>query len=83
MSCKAQGTGLNSSGGNPRVLSALKKSGERDDLIPDSVALFNHVAVSQDSLLSIEDDCVNGALAETGAEIMIIGKVRRIVLRFR
>jgi hypothetical protein len=53
--CKASGTGLNTSGGNPKVLQTLKRSEESEDGVH-----LNFSAVSQDSLLSVEDESFPG-----------------------
>lgn len=66
--CKTSGTGLNILGGNPKVLQLLKRSEESEDGIQQ-----NSCAVSQDSLLSIEDDSFQGA--ENNTDLLWFDKV--------
>jgi hypothetical protein len=64
--CKAAGTGLNTLGGNPRVLSALKRNDKEDN--DDGIIVSSSLAASQDSLWSQEDDSFPGI--EAGNDLM-------------
>jgi histone-lysine N-methyltransferase MLL3 len=61
MPCKAAGTGLNTTGCNPRVLSAIKKASDKDDFSSESNSvLSNNFALSQDSLVFTEEESLAG-----------------------
>lgn len=67
--CKASGTGLNTLGGNPKVLSILRRSDESED-----GTNHNMCATSQDSLLSLEDDSFPGT--ENSNDLVWLDKVQ-------
>jgi len=61
MPCKAAGTGLNTTGCNPRALSAIKKASDKDEFISENSSLLsNNVAVSQDSIVFTEEESLGG-----------------------